>query len=106
CLLPRSCHPHAPHSFPTRRSSDLLDRARLRPPYVLVGHSFGVQVVRVFAGTYPTEVAGLVFVDGAQEELEERMAPFLTDEGRRLDRKSTRLNSSHSQISYAVSCLK
>jgi len=65
----------------------LLDRARLRPPYVLVGHSFGVQVVRVFAGTYPTEVAGLVFVDGAQEELEERMAPFLTDEGRRLWRQ-------------------
>src|SRR5688572_31285093 len=26
--------------------------------------------------------------------------------GRRLDRKSTRLNSSHSQISYAVFCLK
>src|SRR2546430_8353051 len=27
-------------------------------------------------------------------------------EGRRQDRKSTRLNSSHSQISYAVFCLK
>src|SRR5688572_32345855 len=26
--------------------------------------------------------------------------------GRRIDRKSTRLNSSHSQISYAVFCLK
>src|SRR2546430_12656357 len=26
--------------------------------------------------------------------------------GRRLDRKSTRLNSSHSQISYAVFCLQ
>src|SRR2546430_12005981 len=33
----------------------------------------------------------------------------LTDvvlDGNRLDRKSTRLNSSHSQISYAVFCLK
>src|SRR5256886_15394029 len=30
---------------------------------------------------------------------------FLTD-GRFIDRKSTRLNSSHSQISYAVFCLK
>src|SRR5438270_9321283 len=28
------------------------------------------------------------------------------DAGRRVDRKSTRLNSSHSQISYAVFCLK
>src|SRR2546427_9311530 len=31
-----------------------------------------------------------------------RCAPFF----RRADRKSTRLNSSHSQISYAVFCLK
>jgi pimeloyl-ACP methyl ester carboxylesterase len=61
----------------------LLDRAPLRPPYVLVGHSFGVQVVRVFAGTYPADVAGLVFVDGAQEDLEERMAPFLGEVGLR-----------------------
>src|SRR2546430_10144527 len=29
-----------------------------------------------------------------------------THEAQRLDRKSTRLNSSHSQISYAVFCLK
>src|SRR2546430_9923896 len=28
------------------------------------------------------------------------------DDGGRVDRKSTRLNSSHSQISYAVFCLK
>src|SRR2546430_10213947 len=34
-------------------------------------------------------------------------ARFPGDEGARLvDRKSTRLNSSHSQISYAVFCLK
>src|SRR5688572_31839615 len=30
----------------------------------------------------------------------------LADSSGRLDRKSTRLNSSHSQISYAVFCLK
>src|SRR2546427_3282770 len=30
----------------------------------------------------------------------------LADQVRSLDRKSTRLNSSHSQISYAVFCLK
>src|SRR2546430_6064120 len=33
------------------------------------------------------------------------LAPRLRDH-RTLDRKSTRLNSSHSQISYAVFCLK
>src|SRR2546430_12570928 len=32
--------------------------------------------------------------------------PGLAEDARRGDRKSTRLNSSHSQISYAVFCLK
>src|SRR2546430_11607177 len=32
--------------------------------------------------------------------------PALRPAGARVDRKSTRLNSSHSQISYAVFCLK
>src|SRR5688572_32276068 len=44
-------------------------------------------------------------VDGAQpasRPLEHRRRA----EGARADRKSTRLNSSHSQISYAVFCLK
>src|SRR5688572_32879681 len=35
-----------------------------------------------------------------------RMRASRRDRGRRRDRKSTRLNSSHSQISYAVFCLK
>src|SRR2546421_2914584 len=33
-------------------------------------------------------------------------AAFAADDWRVLDRKSTRLNSSHDQISYAVFCLK
>src|SRR2546430_13539531 len=35
-----------------------------------------------------------------------REAPERSGRGARRDRKSTRLNSSHSQISYAVFCLK
>src|SRR2546430_13122538 len=37
---------------------------------------------------------------------ERRPAGVALDQGGALDRKSTRLNSSHSQISYAVFCLK
>src|SRR2546427_412920 len=37
---------------------------------------------------------------------ETRLAGICTDTSCRRDRKSTRLNSSHSQISYAVFCLK
>src|SRR3712207_7832427 len=39
-------------------------------------------------------------------ELERRLAAELHDHSLRPDRKSTRLNSSHANISYAVFCLK
>ena len=40
-----------------------LKNAGISGPYVLVGHSLGALVARVYAGQYPDEVAGLVFVD-------------------------------------------
>jgi pimeloyl-ACP methyl ester carboxylesterase len=43
----------------------LLDRAEVPPPFVLVGHSFGGLVMRIFAGRYRSDVAGLVLVDPA-----------------------------------------
>lgn len=45
-----------------------LQNAHIVPPYVLVGHSFGGPFIRVFAGMYPNEVAGMVLVDPTQEE--------------------------------------
>ena len=41
----------------------LLARARVAPPYVLVGHSYGGVLARVFAHLYPSETAGLVLID-------------------------------------------
>jgi pimeloyl-ACP methyl ester carboxylesterase len=47
----------------------LVHASCLAPPYVLVGHSLGSFNVRLYATTYPADVAGLVSVDGAQENL-------------------------------------
>jgi len=44
-----------------------LTNAHLPPPYVLVGHSAGAFYIRIFAGLYPGEVAGFVFVEPATE---------------------------------------
>jgi pimeloyl-ACP methyl ester carboxylesterase len=41
----------------------LLARARIDPPYVVVGHSYGGVLARVFAHLHPTETAGLVLID-------------------------------------------
>lgn len=46
----------------------LLQRAGITGPYVLVGHSFSGLLVRLFASTYPDEIAGLVLVDAAHED--------------------------------------
>src|SRR3712207_7171983 len=40
------------------------------------------------------------------EEISERLEGLSADELKKVDRKSTRLNSSHANISYAVFCLK
>jgi pimeloyl-ACP methyl ester carboxylesterase len=41
----------------------LLKRARIEPPYVVVGHSYGGLLARLFARDHPDQVSGLVFVD-------------------------------------------
>jgi pimeloyl-ACP methyl ester carboxylesterase len=41
----------------------LLETIGLGGPYVLVGHSYGGLIVRLFQGEYPDRVAGLVLVD-------------------------------------------
>jgi pimeloyl-ACP methyl ester carboxylesterase len=45
-----------------------LAKANIPGPYILVGHSSGGMVMRLFAATYPTEVVGMVLVDGSHEE--------------------------------------
>jgi pimeloyl-ACP methyl ester carboxylesterase len=47
---------------------DALAKLGERPPFVLVGHSFGGPVVRQYALTYPGEVAGMVLVDSVHED--------------------------------------
>jgi pimeloyl-ACP methyl ester carboxylesterase len=46
----------------------LLMKAGLPAPYVLVGHSVGGLIARVYASQYPQEVAGMVLVDSTHED--------------------------------------
>jgi pimeloyl-ACP methyl ester carboxylesterase len=41
----------------------LLDLVTVRPPYLIVGHSLGGLLAAMYAGTYPTDVVGLVLLD-------------------------------------------
>src|SRR5699024_12619303 len=82
--------PRAPHSFPTRRSSDL-------------------------SVTWAGEPVGGIRVSAVSHIEKSMTFPLAVSRGKRQrvtievieqDRKSTRLNSSHVSISYAVFCLK
>jgi pimeloyl-ACP methyl ester carboxylesterase len=41
----------------------MLERAQIKPPYILVGHSFGGLVMRRYALQYPADVSGVVLID-------------------------------------------
>jgi pimeloyl-ACP methyl ester carboxylesterase len=46
----------------------LLEKAGERPPFVLVGHSYGGWLVRLFASRYPAEIAGMVLVEAGADD--------------------------------------
>src|SRR5690606_42008678 len=86
----------SPHSFPTRRSSDLLHD-------VAVGHlgvSARLQPLRHTVAARDRD-AGRRHERGDRVRLQRPRGLQGSP-----DRKSTRLNSSHVKISYAVFCLK
>jgi pimeloyl-ACP methyl ester carboxylesterase len=63
----------------TGRLRRVLREIGADPPYVLVGFSWGGILARYFAGYYPGDVVGLVFVDAAPmvtESLADNLIPF------------------------------
>src|SRR5207245_10626297 len=88
-----SYHCHLPHrdlhSFPTRRSSDL-------PPFVPAIACGG----NIWNSASRERCSSRRYTTGSAEDRARASSRWITD------RKSTRLNSSHGSISYAVFCLK
>lgn len=58
----------------------LLDKLELRPPYLLVGFSYGGMIARLFASRHPGEIAGIVLADAVHES---RYSGYDRDEQRR-----------------------
>src|SRR2546427_3693454 len=105
--------------MPGRRGLELIGEIRaIDPamPVVMVTQSEDEGTLRDAIGievddylvkpVHPRQILSVVtrLLDGARIRQQRLEQP--RDDGQDLDRKSTRLNSSHSQISYAVFCLK
>src|SRR5271166_2531576 len=82
---------------PTARSSativhdlhELLQRAPVAGPYVLVGHSIGGEYVRIFTSKFPSEVAGVVLVDSTHPD--QREPPIMLSPINRMPKLARRL---------------
>src|SRR5699024_12687578 len=90
-------------SFPTRRSSDLLFVAAAISMLLREFSDTGIILAVIFLNT-----AIGVIQEGKAVKAMEALKKITAPEAlvKREDRKSTRLNSSHVSISYAVFCLK
>ncbi len=64
----RSPQPRSAHDI-VEGLHTLLARSGVEPPYVLVGHSLGGPLVRLYAHEHPDQVVGVVLVDAAHEEM-------------------------------------
>src|SRR5207249_11028806 len=93
-------------SFPTRRSSDL------NPNYKHYAYTIRPYLHMVMFESYFTDSSNSGQITPSFPDNKYNWAPKLNAEAGRpdgfnvVDRKSTRLNSSHVSISYAVFCLK
>ena len=58
----------------------MLRTADVPGPYVLVGHSYGGIVARLYATTYPRGTSGAVSVDAQNEDFVAACKEYLTPE--------------------------
>src|SRR5690606_41691359 len=93
------CIPRVLHSFPTRRSSDLCIAEFECPGEATSARKVGSPA----DDTTKAHAASEVDVEGRGRGRHKRKDSSSCE---KLDRKSTRLNSSHVKNSYAVFCLK
>lgn len=74
-LTPQHAFTPRPASWAAAQLYELLNRAGIKLPVVLVGHSLGGQIADAFAIRWPAAVAGLVLVDAVDPELNLEIDP-------------------------------
>ncbi|PFA66725.1 alpha/beta hydrolase [Bacillus sp. AFS015802] len=85
---------------------ELLNRLDMKPPYLLVGHSFGGVNVSVYAHEYPKEVAGLVLVDATPVDYRERFLPTMPEDFQEAYRKQFVREGNYEEFMESLGQLK
>src|SRR5690349_24044138 len=92
-------HHRYPHSFPTRRSSDLAAVLKVLLDAKAALNTDNFDKSDIQSDYFHVGFYAYMHIGGFER-------PFTVKAAAPVDRKSTRLNSSHVEISYAVFCLK
>ena len=79
--------------------SEILEKLQIKPPYILVGHSFGGLNMRLFASKYPNKVASLILIDAVHENR------YLSSEWDAVRRKVHKKNLNVFKFGYLTSGL-
>ena len=80
--------------------------AKIKPPYILVGHSFGGVNMRMFATEYQNEVCGLVLVDSTPEDYRERFLPTMSQDFQQVYNKQFVYEGNYDEFMESLKQLK
>ncbi|HLL81715.1 MAG TPA: alpha/beta fold hydrolase [Longimicrobium sp.] len=81
---PGTAPPDAEHV--AKQLHTLLERAGVKGPYVLAGHSLGGLFARVFTARYPDEVTAVVFIDAGHPDQMERFPEEARQQAARMEK--------------------
>jgi pimeloyl-ACP methyl ester carboxylesterase len=85
---------------------DVLDKAGLKPPYLLVGHSFGGVNMSLFACTYPSDVYGLILIDSTPADYQKRFLPLMPSEFQQAYKKQFTLEGTYDEFAASLAQLE
>lgn len=81
----------------------LLAAAKVKKPYVLVGHSWGGFIATTYAKTYPHDLAGLILVDPVSQYLQTTLPPETWSEVVESDARKAQRNPSAENPDFPAS---
>ncbi|WP_347551436.1 hypothetical protein ABFG93_05885 [Pseudalkalibacillus hwajinpoensis] len=80
----------------------MLHRPDVKPPYILIGYYFCGINVRLFASTYPEDVAGVILLESCHEDHNQVMAPLFTDDVREDYYRGFKEEGSHEEFEESL----
>jgi pimeloyl-ACP methyl ester carboxylesterase len=86
--------------------NELLLQLEIKPPYILVGHSFGGVNVRLYSTEYPNNVSGILLVDSTPEDYKERFLPSMPKDFQEAYNKQFILEGTYDEFMESLCQLK